>query len=368
MKYLRYSVEDFVLDKSFRKWVLDPDPATRNYWSQWLKDHPEKAPIVSQAIALLHQIPEEHHRLNEHELQKLSQGIEEGIDNWERQKENSSDDSIIPISAYASSKNNLKHTNSTFRKIKSVHIKIAACFIFLLGMGYLMYQEGTLFTDEPITYQQITKETQKGQKLNLSLPDGTKVMLNADSRITYNQAFGRTSREVQLEGEAFFDVVKDSLRPFSVHHTGFVTTALGTSFNISSYKNTDYIAIALASGKVQVIQKNAPKDSIYVLEPGEQLSYHEKQDSVSLNAFNPKAVLAWKEGIIYLSHADEQRVISTLERWYGLNFKVLGESKSKWNVSAKFDNQSLKSVLKSLSYTMDFSYSIQEDTVKITYN
>ncbi len=102
------------------------------------------------------------------------------------------------------------------------------------------------------TIVQIEKSTEPGQKLSFHLEDGTKVILNAGSKIWYPSNFNIHEREVILEGEAFFEVSKDASRPFRIVTESVVTTALGTSFNINAFPSNENIEIALVTGKVSV--------------------------------------------------------------------------------------------------------------------
>ena len=196
------------------------------------------------------------------------------------------------------------------------------------------------------------------------------MILNAGSKISFTKPFHADRRIVTLEGEAFFEVAKDSLRPFQVVSGELTTTALGTSFNITAYPKDDRIQVSLASGKVKVdYQQAAEKQEpeVYCLMPGEQLSCNKAQHMVTKQPFDTNKVLAWKEGVIYLEHADQATVVKTLERWYGIQIKIEGQRTTAWSVTAKFDNQSLKSVLTSLSYTMGFVFEIKENQVLIRY-
>src|SRR5690606_7892291 len=119
----------------------------------------------------------------------------------------------------------------------------------------------------------IHRETERGEKARLSLPDGTHILLNSDSRLWYNPDFGKDlERVVYLEGEAFFDVAKDTLHPFKIHSGDITTTVLGTSFNVQAFADEE-ITVSLVSGKVQIENQSALNDSQIYLKPGEQGVY-----------------------------------------------------------------------------------------------
>lgn len=372
MDYKQYSVEDFVLDQRFRKWVLNPDQDARAFWTQWLDEHPQKAETVKQAIELLRQIPVQQNSLSEQQMASISKAIEEGIDLWEESGNKSTEnDKTVPISAYAMTRQKLETKKRKKTGSRSLWIKIAASVVFLLGMLCVFYDDIQHQEQEPgIVYEEVIKENPKGQKLTVFLSDGTKVVLNAGSKLSFTKPFHPERRKVTLQGEAFFEVVKDSLRPFQVVSDVITTTALGTSFNIAAYPNDNYIKVSLTSGKVkvdyqQVVESQKPE--VYYLVPGEQLGYDKENQSLSKSPFDTNEVLAWKEGVLYLENTDQATVIKTLERWYGVQIEIEGKSVTPWSVTAKFNNQSLKSVLTSLSYTMGFEFEIKENYVLIKY-
>lgn len=368
MEYKQYSVEDFVLDEAFRKWVLDPDKDSHIFWSRWLDEHPEKAATVARAIELLRQIPVQQNRLSEQQLASITQAIEEGINRWEDTvREPAEQEKVIPINAYAISRQRLEKRSRS----KSSLVKIAACTVFVLSMLYVAYQKGFHEKPQPeVVYEQVVKENPKGQKLTVFLADGSQVILNAGSKVSFTKPFHSNRRKVTLEGEAFFEVAKDSLRPFQVVSGELTTTALGTSFNIAAYPKDDRLQVSLISGKVKVdYQQPAAKQEpeVYYLVPGEQLAYDKEQRVLAKESFDASKVLAWKEGVIYLENADQATVVKTLERWYGVQVAIEGKSATAWDITAKFNNQSLKSVLTSLSYTMGFIFEIKENHILIKY-
>ncbi len=364
--YERYGVEDFVLDEAFRKWVLHPDKSSHSFWTNWLAAHPQKAATVAQAIELIRQLPVVHHGISLMELSNITEAIEAGIDNL--QQTDVLQEKVVPLTAYAIAENKESDYQPRFLFVLA---KIAACVLFVIGMAYFIYQYKYPESPAPgVVYEQVVKESPIGQKTTVFLSDGSKVMLNAGSRLTFTKPFQPDKRGVNLEGEAFFEVARDSLRPFQVFANEVTTTALGTSFNIAAYPESNDMKISLAMGKVKVSYQSQTDQAVpetYFLVPGEKLLFETDKKLFTKQLFNADEVLAWKEGIIYLKNADQPTVIKTLERWYGVRIEIEGNSTTSWDISAKFDNQSLKSVLTSLAYTLNFDFVIKEDHVLIKY-
>lgn len=246
-------------------------------------------------------------------------------------------------------------------------LRVAASLAILFGLAYLIH---FVTKEVPVETQPVVvhtvKENHKGRRSTLFLPDGSVVRLNAASKIEYEENFNDSLRTVYLEGEAFFEVAKDSLKPFVVHTDAISVTALGTSFNVSSYGEESQIAVALESGRV-VVKEESQRDKIY-LEPGQLVEYRKNNSQFSeLKSFSARSVYGWKDGILYFKSATLPEVISRLERWFGVEFIIEGSSPLSWSYTGEFDNQSLKSVLESLSFSQSFHYVIEDKTVKIAF-
>lgn len=375
MDYNHYKAEDFVQDGNFRKWVLDPDSELTSFWREWLEANPQKARTVARAIELLKSIPEELEGTmdEQQQLSDISQAIERGIDAWEATKQRT-EKAKNTASVYLSSKDH--HLPKRGRSLRTVlsgsfMVRIAASIVFILGMFYIIYQDGqTEKIPTEITYRQIEKVAPPGKKLDVRLNDGTEVMLNAGSIIHYTEPFSPDQRIVTLEGEACFKIAQDSLRPFRVKSDLLITTALGTSFNIAAYPQDDGVQVSLSSGKVEVQYRPTAKEKrpgLFYLVPGEQIGYDKATGTISKSIFDADKVLAWKKGIIYLDNVNEATAMRILERWYGIQIEIKGKSKAPWELTARFDNQSLNSVLTSLSYAFGFNFEIDHNHVLIMY-
>jgi len=242
----------------------------------------------------------------------------------------------------------------------------AAISFIIIFMGAWLYfindeNEKQQFSS---TLPNVQKSTEKGQKLTIHLEDGSKVMLNAQSNLNYPVQFSDSLRELWLQGEAYFDVVKDPQRPFIIH-TGEITThVLGTSFNVNAYAERNSYQIALISGKVMV-SKPATGENV-LIEPGQRAAY-EKEKSVFTTDLFSEIEIAWKDGLIYFENADFSKIKSTLERWYGVEIITEGEIDKKWEFSGKFKNESLRNILEALKFSHDFEYKLDRKYVYLNF-
>lgn len=211
----------------------------------------------------------------------------------------------------------------------------------------------------------LVSEVPAGQKRTLILEDGTKITLNAGSKISYPEQFSNDKREVWLEGEAFFEVARDAERPFTVRAGAVNTRVLGTSFNIRAYRDEQHVQVAVASGKVKVSQSDA--DENFLL-PGKAIDYNAEKQAFRIGDFNRQEVLAWKEGTLYFKDASYKEVEKALERWYGVEISAEGEAKEDWQYSGSFQQESLKNVLRSIGYVKQFSHTQTGNQVVLKFS
>ncbi len=209
-------------------------------------------------------------------------------------------------------------------------------------------------------------ETKRGQKAWFELPDNSKVILNAGSRLIYPKEFG-TTREVTLEGEAYFEIAKDSQKLFIVRTGDLETTVLGTSFNINAYPEEQVIKVAVIKGKVQVaVDDGSEKFNKKRQLVGRSLAtYHKPEQLIEVETQDNSDLVAWKEGVIHFDNTPFSEVAKTLERWYGVKFFIGNEKIGRCNIYGEFENRSLKSVMNALQEAIDMSYEFDGDVVRV---
>lgn len=259
--------------------------------------------------------------------------------------------------------NILKKKNHTDKSRKYPVIKtlwrVAASVAILTGIGFFMLHQHPT----PKNIQYITKTTGKGQKATLKLSDGSVVRLNAESSVSYPEVFSESRREISLQGEAFFEVMKDKNRPFIVSSYDIQTTVLGTSFDLNAYDSAD-ISVALVAGKVKV--EDSHQNTVY-LTPGKMAQYDHLTERFNIDAFDYKKMTAWKDGIIYLSEASYTQVFGQLAQWYGVEFQFENSCAEDWAYSGEFKDMSLELILNTIAYSKGFDFKIRKDLVTIKF-
>ena len=282
-----------------------------------------------------------------------------------------------------------------FKKSKSILYywqRIAAVIFlpFLLAVTFVIYM---YFRDssEKITQQEISAAC--GTRTRFNLPDGTEVWLNSGSKIKFPSRFIGAKREVSLEGEAFFDVSKDKLRPFYVNLGAMSVKAVGTSFNISAYKKDNSYETTLISGELLLIKKDIGRHDIILFKmepnqhtifnkkdknikltenivPGEPLqSENIKGKSVDLQAIKQKddnfenKYTSWINGKLIFRDDPMDEVIKRLGRWYNVDIQLKDTLLYGFRYTATFIDETLEQVLDLLKLSAPIEYTLTERKV-----
>lgn len=227
-----------------------------------------------------------------------------------------------------------------------------------------------------------------GSRSKIQLPDGSTVWINSGSRLTYGNAFTGSTREVYLNGEAFFEVVKNPRHPFIVHTTGIDIKVLGTAFNVKAYDQEPTIEATLLHGAIEVIKKNQPAAPRVLLKPHEKLVYNKNEANmlpVASNRSNqtlpasqitiqplrnnkPDSVLAetaWVYNKLIFEEERLDELARRMERWYNVRIDIMDESLKVYKISGSFVNETIAEALQELQYLLPFSYTINEGIVRI---
>ena len=185
-----------------------------------------------------------------------------------------------------------------------------ACAIVLLviGVGYNFYQS---HSEANLVYREVCAV--RGEKLLVLLPDGSRVWLNADSKLTYPEQFAKYNRNVTLEGEAYFEVAKDAARPFIVKTFHYNIEVLGTRFNVADYDNDMSVHTTLVEGKVAV---SGPGVRQRILQPNEQFVLDKNTGKQEIKTVDVSYIVAWKDAGFRFRDVRLEDIMHAIERWY----------------------------------------------------
>lgn len=216
-----------------------------------------------------------------------------------------------------------------------------------------------------------TLYTAKGVKASIELPDGSKVWLNSDSRIEYPKEFEGKTREVILEGEAYFEVVKNPHQPMMIK-TGkdFSVEVLGTKLSVKSYHNDSAASAILYHGAITLhyIEKdgNNRVEKALDLKPNE-ICILQNGSSVAkiLSEKKVNEMRAWREGELIFDETPMDEVIKMLERWHGTKFIIENDAIYQYTLSASFESESIVQVMEMIKLCIPVHYSVNKNIVKI---
>lgn len=208
----------------------------------------------------------------------------------------------------------------------------------------------------------VTKSTDIGQKLMVRLPDGSHVKLNAGSSISYGTMHAGI-REVELTGEAFFDVQRDESRPFIVKVNNLQVRVLGTSFNVDGRSVDNSGVVAVKSGKVEVT--DITSDQHVLLEKNEFVEVHEGKEVLVKQIKNQELLFGWTENKLVFENSNIEDALNRISDWFGYQIQSEINLKALDNLTGVYENPTLKEVLESLSYSYKFKYEIRNKVIYI---
>lgn len=214
------------------------------------------------------------------------------------------------------------------RQILYKFIGVAAiiCILFVLQLFWLT-ERNLIVTKEYYTY------ATSDSKSDIVLSDGTKIILNKNSKLTYSNQYGTNTRTVQLDGEAFFDVMLDKEHPFEVEMGESKITVLGTIFNVRAFLQNEYITATLIEGSIQF--ENT--DQKVRINPNQQLKYNKKSSNVTIDTVDVDYAIAWKDDLYKYKSIELQEFIEKLERQYEVRIILSNQDDiKKMHVSGSF--------------------------------
>ncbi|MGD8779713.1 MAG: FecR domain-containing protein [Ignavibacteria bacterium] len=244
------------------------------------------------------------------------------------------------------------HSQVRRRMLESNFIKAAAAITFAVVTGLLLSINPPVpeTTGRHIAKKEIYHaKTRRGEKITLTLSDGSKVYINNDSKFTYPRMFDKDSRQVELEGEAYFSVVRDESRPFSVKSGNTITVVRGTEFNIKNRGNS--VSVVVAKGSVDTYTPDLDKK--YNLKKGDMILYNTRSGFSEPKKVNLRQYLAWRNDKLAFTHTPLSEVMDEIERYY--NVKVIFESelhKDK-TITGIFETDSIDHILSIIALTLD---------------
>jgi len=226
------------------------------------------------------------------------------------------------------------------------------------GKGNLKYKAG----DEKGKLLYNTVEIPRGSEYELVLSDGTKVHLNAMSSLKFPVQFSDKTREVELSGEAYFDVTKDAKHPFVVNVSGTRVEVLGTSFNVKAYEENEEVVTTLVEGRVKVESSGFKSESM-LLEPGQQAIVDEKTGDMNRSEVDVALFTSWREGVFLFKDQRMEDIMIELARWYDLKVFYKIPSAKEYRFGGHFNrNSEISSIMEMFELTRKVKVNVNGET------
>ncbi|WKN42362.1 FecR family protein [Tunicatimonas pelagia] len=328
-----FSSSDLLTNDKFIAWVQSPTPELNNYWQQWLQRNPYREEELSEARELLLALRTDKEVFPQAEKQQLFE----------------------KLSAHSQGRS---YSQINRPKVRSVNywrpIGVAASVIIAaLFVGLLIW------SSQP---NQMIIATQYGETQEFTLPDGTEVFLNANSTLRYSTE--DTPREVWLEGEAYFQVVKQKngltqdLDDFKVHTRNLTVRVLGTRFVVDSRKEQ----VVLDEGKVEV-QPRANDQTNLSLVPGEMAVLNQETKQIKVSQVNPYEYIAWKDNQLIFNETPLYEIAQLLQDRYGYEVKFKTPATRLETFNGTFPANDLQILFRTLEKSI--SLEVNEKTILI---
>jgi len=366
--FMDYSTENLIRNllknQSFVTWVLKSDPELDQYWNDWCKGDYTKKTASDQARLIL--LSSEHKIAgitDKHIAEKVNQALK-----------------------IAKKRESSTHLGDHVFSFLRAYWVTAASVVLMLSIGlgiYKTYAHRSVFTEnkKQLSFSDEIIEIVNADKpvKYVQLPDGSSVVLQTNSRISFARQFDPKKRVVVLSGEAFFEVTKDPERPFFVYANELVTKVLGTSFSIKADENASNVLVLVKTGKVSVFSNNdryaeeykrGNKLSALLLSPNQQATFERNQATLGKSTLKESALLKIpieKQGFVY-DATPVSTVFSSLELAYGIDIEYNEQTMKDCSVTATLGDEPLDKKLKWICTILEAAYQINGDKVNIKGN
>ena len=290
------------------------------------------------------------------------------------------------LSSFSEINPGITHSHNKWWKYAAVIV----CIMSLAGLSlYYVRQQKTII--ENITNKANEIISKSGARTKLLLPDGSQVWLNSGSSLKYSDDYNKTLREVDLEGEAYFDVAKDLGHPFIVHASSLNIKAVGTAFVVKSYPQDETVEATLLRGIIEISRKDYPNGSKVILKPNEKLIFNKQLENevhhhandtsgnykttavgeISVAAVSKtipdsnKVETSWVYNRLVFDGDSFQELAEKMERWYNVKITFSNNDLLHYRFKGAFANETIKEALNALQLTANFSYKINNNEINL---
>lgn len=240
--------------------------------------------------------------------------------------------------------------------------RVAAALLALLSLpiAYYLLQK----SDRPasIAYQPVFAQTGTGERKELRLPDGSRVILKSNSKIYLDEHYNERNRHIRLEGDAYFDVFHDKTRPLTVHSGSFHTEALGTSFLIEGRDTAAGYQVQLLEGRIRV---ESEQQTQVLAQSGTALRWSPQKQEFLPQSFDLAQLQEWISGELRFDQQSASHVFAELEKWYGVTILDQRLQKGSVMITGNYSHLPLTDILQAVCFSLGCTYQINPQQIII---
>ncbi len=358
--------ENIIENPLFIKWIFNPTIELDLYWDVYMEKNPQEANLLLEFKSKLRNVSFKSDKLSEAEKLKLAYDISKRLDEEDKKKRINGrlhfflkyaavailffsvgasvvyfgmdkDDALIKYTSEVDVHSSVSGPILMLPEGKSIPIKNGESTLDYRNSGELLINNDSIIHKvEPSIMNQLVMPHGSSSKVVLS--DNTVVWLNAGSSLIYPSVFANKTRDVVLFGEAFFDVAKDTEKPFVVQTSVLEIRVLGTKFNVSSYSEDNIIQTVLKEGSVAIRRIGAAKfEDELLLKPNQLASFDKRTKLTNVTNVDTDFYTLWTEGLLRFENQDMNRVIKKIERFYNIRIRFEDPLLGSVKISGKLD-------------------------------
>ncbi|WP_025762969.1 FecR family protein [Dyadobacter tibetensis] len=341
-RFANFTLRDFIQDEDFIQWVKYPTAERNAFWEAVRVAHPQQSPVIDRAILLVEGLATFYPDVPETEVDKGRQQVLSQLH-------------ASPVSPIPS---------------RLIYMALAASIVLFLGIWW-QGQDRTIPLQDQITrlYHGRNVILNEGTApKTVTLPEGSKVILSANSRINY-EINKKGQRQVSLEGEAIFDVTKNPNQPFLVYANGLITKVIGTRFKVSAYNDGAEVKVEVNSGRVKVYSsersKGDPESDGIILTPNQSVIYRKKDMSLTRQLVERPQILITPDlpGNFTYTDTPISEVFEGLEKAYGIKVHYDPEVFKNCRLNMALTDESLYEKLELIGKIVEGRYNILDGQV-----
>lgn len=364
-KYRDYTAVDFLNDESFLRWISEPTQKENDFWNNFLKTHPYKKADIKEATLVFKLFYSRENKL----------ALNEQYDLWKKiqdESKNSKRTIFLKLAKYAAIlilvffsgavtyylyqnggqqyQYELAETPQTTKDEAMIVLSDGSQISLEKQMSQISYSQNgqqLIVNNDTITQKTPTDGglinkiiIPYGKKSMIMLSDGSKVWLNAGSQLIYPSVFSEKTRQVMLVGEAFFDVAKNTEKPFVVRTTDISIHVLGTRFDISAYPEDKLIQTVLVEGKVNLTYSGKGilnREYSVEMKPNQMVVVNKSTGESRSQTVDVSKFVSWKDGMLEFEKVDLVRALKQVERYYNVRIQLADPMIGSFKLSGKLD-------------------------------